>query len=72
LDDEGCKKLISDLESIAKSYSSKVIMTPRAKNDSRIAVVSWGRIWKFNSLDRERVVEFINLNRNNGPEFVPD
>jgi len=72
LDDDSCKKLVSDLEAVAKSYQSKVIMTPRAKNDSRIALVAWGRIWKFNRFDRTRVVEFIDLNRNNGPEFIPD
>ena len=72
LDDDSCKKLIADLESIARQYRSKVILTPRSKNDSRIALASWGRLWKFDRFDQARVAEFVSANRNNGPEFVPD
>lgn len=71
-EEDSCKKLISDLESIAKQYPSKVILTPRSKNDSRVALASWGRLWKFGKFDRPGVSEFVSANRNNGPEFVPD
>jgi hypothetical protein len=67
-----CKKLINNLESVAKSYRSKVIMSPRAKNDSRIALAAWGKLWKFNRFNYDRVDEFVRANRNHGPEFIPD
>lgn len=72
VDSTDCKSLIGTLEGITKGYRSKVFLSPRSKNDSRVAIVSWGRIWKMNKIDIERVKEFIQLNRNRGPEFVPD
>lgn len=70
--DKSCKQLVSDLEGIAKSYRSKVILSPRPKNDSRIAVAAWGKIWKMNRFDYEHLSDFVAKNRNHGPEFIPD
>lgn len=71
-DSDSCKKLIADLEGVVEGYRSKVIMTPRAANDKAVAVVSWGRLWKMEQFDGDRLREFIDKNRNRGPEFVPD
>lgn len=52
---------------IAKS-GSKIILTPRSKNDSLIAVVSWGRIYKTESFNEETIRNFVLKYENTGPE----
>ena len=65
------------LISLAKSYRSKVILSPRDANDKDIAVVSWGRVYKFDlnadgSFDENAVRNYITKYKNTGPELVPD
>ncbi len=51
-----------------------VIVTPRAANDTDIALVAWGRVEKFDlgeaPLDLERIKGFILRHKNRGPEKV--
>lgn len=66
----------SKLVEIAKA-NSKVIMSPREKNDSMIALASWGRIYKpevsaDGVFDESAVKNFISKYRNTGPETVPE
>src|SRR3989344_9148158 len=63
---------IKKLEELAKTYRSKVILTPREKNDFPIALASWGRIHKMNSFDGETIKNYILKYKNAGPEMVPD
>ena len=57
---------------ITKS-NGKVILTPRAKNDSPIALVSWGRVYKTDTLNEDMIKDFILKYRNTGPEKgIPD
>ena len=65
------------LVSFAKSYRSKVILSPRDANDKDIAVASWGRVYKFNlnpdgGFDESAVRDYITKYKNTGPEIVPD
>ena len=55
------------LEKIAKS-SSKIIVTPRSKNDAPIVLASWGRLQKFQTLDEQAILDFIDANSNKSPE----
>lgn len=55
------------LEEIAKS-GLKIIMTPRAKNDAPIILASWGRLQKFESFDKQAILDFIKANTNKSPE----
>ncbi len=64
--------LAGKLEAIASRYRSKVLVTPRPKNDSPIAVAAWDRLLKLNAYDEKRIVEFIDTYKNKGPEQVPD
>ncbi|HQU09425.1 MAG TPA: DUF3105 domain-containing protein [Opitutales bacterium] len=57
----------SALEKIAKSQS-KVVIEPRAKNDSPIILASWGRLLKLEKFDEQSVLDFIKANRNQSPE----
>jgi len=55
------------LEEIAKS-GLKIILEPRAKNDAPIVLVSWGRVQKFQSFDKQAILNFIKANTNKSPE----
>lgn len=61
------------LENFYTKYGRKIIVTPRSKNDSDIAVAAWNRLDKFSAAEYsdERVARFIKAFRNKGPEFVP-
>ena len=55
--------------------NSKVVLSPRARNGTDIALAAWGRLDAFNVeqgvLDAQRIEDFIARYRNRGPEFVP-
>jgi len=60
-------QLRADLENIVKEEGgTKILLSPRSKNDSKIALVSWGRILKLDTFDRAQIVDYIKLYRN-GP-----
>lgn len=61
------------LESFYEKWGRKVIVAPRSKNDSDIALAAWNHLDKFNvsEYSDERVEKFIKAFRNKGPEFVP-
>lgn len=58
-----------------KDFSGgNVVITPRSKNDTDIALVAWGRLDKFNiegeNVDEQRIKDFISRYQNRGPENV--
>lgn len=61
------------LENFYDKWGRKVIVAPRAKNDSDIALVAWNHLDKFSASEYsdERIDKFIKAFRNKGPEFVP-
>lgn len=59
---------LSKIEDIAKRYPNKLIVTPRTKNDSAIALVSWGRSLELGSFDEQIIIDFIKSNKNKSPE----
>lgn len=61
------------LEGFYEKWGRKIIVVPRSKNDSDIALAAWNRLDKFNAAEYsdERVEKFIKAFRNQGPEFVP-
>lgn len=70
--DKNNEILKNKLEDLVKNYKSKVLLSPRLRNDSLIAVVSWGRIMKLDVFDAEKIKKFIKQYKNKGPEFIPD
>jgi hypothetical protein len=49
-----------------------VILTPRARNTSAIAVASWARLLTLDTLDLVQIRAFINTNRGKAPEgYIP-
>lgn len=61
------------LENFYDKWGRKVVIAPRAKNDSDIALTAWNHLDKFSASEYsdERVDKFIKAFRNKGPEFVP-
>lgn len=59
---------ITKLGALAKKYPQAVIITPRAQNESKIALASWGKLDTFDILDIERMEKFIQSNINKSPE----
>lgn len=61
------------LENFYQQWGRKVIVAPRSKNDTDIALAAWNRLDKFSASEYsdERVNRFIKAYRNKGPEFVP-
>ncbi len=56
------KTLADQLKKITESYT-KVLLSPRSKDDSKIAVVSWERVLKLDKFDEQKITDFIKLYR---------
>jgi hypothetical protein len=65
------QEVIDRLSELTKRFPSKVIVTLRPKNDSRIAVAAWTRLLELEQYDERQIVAFIRAYRNRGPENVP-
>lgn len=61
--DKSDSELKAQLEEIAKN-NTKVVVSPRARNDSNIAAASWGRLLKLDSFDKTQIEDFIKLYKN--------
>lgn len=65
------EEVIAAIEDLGKS--GKVLVSPRAENDSLVAVAAWTKIFKITEWTPESEGEikgFIQANRNRGPELV--
>ena len=73
---EDCKSFVNKLKERVKKDSWKLVLIPRKNIDTNFALTSWGRIDKFNIGEAsmvkpslmDRVNNFIDSFRNNGPE----
>lgn len=59
---------IEALRGIAGDHGGDTILSPRPLNTVPIAVVSWGRILRLESVDAGAIEDFINVNTNRSPE----
>jgi len=66
------KDEIEKLADIAKSYGSKIIMTPRPNNPTPISVIAWEYLLNINTFDEQKINDFIGEHRGKGPEAIPD
>lgn len=60
------------IKEITKKEDWKVVAAPRSKNDSKIALVAWGRVLKMEEPDYKKIEDFIRTYRNRGPENTPE
>ncbi len=58
----------SKVEDLANRYPLSVIVTPRAKDDSKITLASWGRLMKLEEFNADTITAFIKGNKNRSPE----
>lgn len=62
------------IDSLRDFSSGNIIITPRSKNDTDIALAAWGRLDKFNieasGIDTQRIKDFISHYQNRGPEKI--
>ncbi|MEK9183309.1 MAG: DUF3105 domain-containing protein [Patescibacteria group bacterium] len=70
--DKNDQDLKNKMEELARQYQSKILLSPRAKNDSPIALSAWGRLLKLSAFDEIKIKKFIRQYKNKGPEFIPD
>lgn len=63
---------VEKLKGLTRQYRSKVLLTPRANNDVRIALAAWGKLDTMDSFDEARILSFVRSFVNQGPEKVPD
>lgn len=64
---DSCKTMVHDLSSFLNDYQ-RIIIVPRPDLDAKIVLTAWGRIEKFNSIDKEKMNQFIAALHNKGPE----
>lgn len=56
------------LEEIGKENPLSVIVSPRNRNDVKIAVVSWGKMMKLEKVDKALIQKYIDTYKNQSPE----
>lgn len=61
-----------ELKKIVDEDNWKIVLEPRDKNETAIALVAWGRVLKMDAPDYEKVKDFIRTYRNRGPERTPE
>ncbi len=62
------------VDEVKKAYDSvdgKKILTPRKNLDVLVALTSWGRLLKLQTIDAEKIKAFIDTNSDRGPEKAP-
>lgn len=64
----------SDVDRIKEAFvsaSGKKIMMPRKDLDVPVALTSWNYLLKLNTIDTEKIKEFIETNNDRAPEKAP-
>lgn len=65
-------EVVKKLKEIVNGDNWKIVLEPRDKNDSPIALVAWGRLLNLNTPDYDKIKDFISTYRNRGPEKTPE
>lgn len=66
--DGSCDSLKSQLKDLYQKDTHKLIIMPRVGMDSSIVLTAWGRMEKLDSVDKDKIREFIDAFRDGGPE----
>ncbi len=75
LSDGECSRLKSQIKDVMQSAgvstitgTPKLIAVPRTAMDTRLALTTWGRLDTFDAFDRQRILNFIKVFRDQAPE----
>jgi hypothetical protein len=64
-----CKQLVNNLTDVYNAKGQvRLLVVPRPKLDSMIALTAWRHMEKMNSFDKSKIEEFIKGHINQGPE----
>lgn len=71
--------VVDELKKIAGDMNTKIVLEPRSKNDTDIAVAAWTHLLKFNlsgsalsASQKEDIKNFVESFVNKGPEYIPN
>jgi hypothetical protein len=59
---------IAILAEIGQQNSQSTVVSPRASNDSRIVVASWGKMMNLETVDKALIQKYIDTYKNQAPE----
>lgn len=62
---------VGKIKSAFQNASGKKIMLPRKDLDVPVALTSWGYLLKLETIDEEKIKEFIETNNDRAPEKAP-
>lgn len=65
--DKSNTNLANQLKKVTED-STKLVLSPRSKNDSNIAIASWERLLKLEAFDEQKITDFIKLYKGKAPE----
>jgi len=68
LSENACNTLKRQIRNVIASGGKKLIAVPRDTLDTQIALTSWGRLYKLDSFDEEKITTFIQDFRGKAPE----
>ena len=67
--DSSCDNLKKQLKEVYQKFGPhKIIIVPRPNMDHKIVLTAWGRMEKLDSVDQNKIKEFIDAFRDGGPE----
>ncbi len=65
------KDQIDQVKSIYDSVGGRKILVPRKNLDVPVALTSWGRLMKLQTIDANQIKAFMDVNNNRGAEKAP-
>ena len=72
-EDPKCQELVKQLEEVVKKTGrKKIVLGPRSKNESLIALASWNWLLKLQKFDENKISQFIQDRYDKAPEYIPD
>lgn len=71
--DEQCEETKNQLVSIyEKKGKRKLIIVPRPQMSTKITLFSWNYLLHLNQFEEEKITQFIDTHRDQGPERTPE
>ena len=68
-DNPQCQKLVEQIKLVTKKTGmDRLIVVPRPNLDAPIALTAWTKLMKLDAAEEDKMVEFVRLFRNKGPE----
>lgn len=68
LDESACDTLKGQIRNIIDTSGKKLIAVPRDTLDTQIALTSWGRLYKLDAFDADKITTFVKEFRGKAPE----